>query len=215
MFDPKELAAQLRKPKGETGEKVAGFMSKGNSNFYQSLLLELKEDTYESVVEVGMGAGNHVQKLIDAIRVSKYLGVDYSEDMVQLAASVNAGVDSASFVTGDAKQMPCDSGIADLLLTINTIYFFDELSDCFDEYYRVIKQGGLLVIGYRDKDDLDKLSQVTQHGFVKRTRDEVVRAITNAGFQLNREVRSNDPEMEFREDNNLRLSSNLIFARKV
>ena len=177
------LAENLRKPHGEFGEKVGEMMHKGNANFYLQLpaLLDLKGS--ENVLEVGMGAGFHIKELCAQLKNGRYVGLDYSLTMVKLAEQVNQAVKNVSFVEADAQDMPFQKESFDCLFTINTVYFYKDPALVFEEYYRVLRGGGKLIIGKRTVEDLIQMKAVTQHGFNYITKDSIVNLLQNQGFQ--------------------------------
>ena len=182
-MDPQELAKHLKKPEGEFGIQVSQMMHKGNAGFYLRLPQLLQLEGNEAVLEVGMGAGLHFSVFSDLLPRGELVGVDYSPSMVAEAARNSTALSNVSVVLGDATDLPFMPERFDIVFTINTVYFY-RLLDAFNQYHRVLKNKGVLVIGKRTKEDLLNLGAVTQHGFNRVDTQEVISAAETAGFRF-------------------------------
>lgn len=207
------LAENLRKPQGEFGQKVGEMMHKGNANFYLQLptLLALKGN--EKVLEVGMGAGYHVNELTDKLENGHYVGLDYSFTMVETAREVNLGLENVSFVEADAASIPYPDGSFDAVFTINTVYFYQDPSLVFAEYYRVLRSGGKLIIGKRTVEDLQQMNAVTQYGFNLISKETIINLLQKQGFVIENTLLFNDPPRNW-GDVQMNLHSEFIVAIK-
>lgn len=212
-MDEKELAAQLRKPDGEIGLKVGEMMNKGNANFYHQLPNLLNGLNCSSVLEIGMGAGLHCQQVCEALNVKSYAGLDYSETMVTQATKNNSKLDVSTFFQANAASIPLHDNEFDLILTINTVYFFESLSAVFKEIHRVLKPGGKLVIGKRTKENLELLNAFTQYGFNKLSGKEVIDTALKQDFELIKETTYTEPVFEWNGDT-VQLHSEFIVLEK-
>ncbi|MFT6746548.1 MAG: ubiquinone/menaquinone biosynthesis C-methylase UbiE [Glaciecola sp.] len=56
-----------------------------------------------------------------------------------------SGLDNVNFVCGNASKMDVPDASCDVLVTINTVYFYDDLLVVFKEMKRVIAPGGHLL----------------------------------------------------------------------
>jgi demethylmenaquinone methyltransferase / 2-methoxy-6-polyprenyl-1,4-benzoquinol methylase len=96
-----------------------------------------------SVLDVGMGTG---LVTLEAIRIvgdpALVTGVDPSPGMVA-AARLPAGVQTR---IGSAEELPCDDAAYDFLSMGFALRHVSDLSQVFDEYFRVLKPGGRLCV---------------------------------------------------------------------
>jgi ubiquinone/menaquinone biosynthesis C-methylase UbiE len=139
--------SQFEKPTGFLGEIIAKGMACGHRDFYKytAYALELKqEDTY---LEIGFGSGLFIKKY--ASHVSQISGLDYSEDMVRLASSINkklvaSGI--AEFKQGKSNSLPWNDNVFSKAALIETFFFLQEPEVSLKEIYRVLMPGGKLAI---------------------------------------------------------------------
>jgi ubiquinone/menaquinone biosynthesis C-methylase UbiE len=194
----KALAAQLRKPTGELGVKVANFMNEGNALLNRNTISQISSKSINHVVEIGMGNGKFVQELFDIQELSQYSGCDYSAGMVQLATELNENLvskGSVQFIHCNATQLPFQSGSIDVIFTVNTIYFWDDVDSVLQEFHRVLKPNGQLLLGLRPKHLMQHYPFV-QYGFRMFSSEDVVKELTKHNY-LNLEAKTiSEPDFE-------------------
>ena len=129
-------------------------------------------------LEIGVGSG----------RFSVPLGIKYglepSRNMRKLAGE--RGID---VVGGVAEKLPYKNESFDFALMVTVICFLDEVGMAFKEAFRVLKSGGILIIGFIERNSfLGKLykQKKDQNVFYKEATffsvEEVVSLLGNAGF---------------------------------
>jgi len=131
-----------------------------------------------SGVEVGVGTGRFALPL--GIRV----GVEPADNMAQIAKERGIEVKK-----GVAECLPLSDSMFDYVLMVTAICFFDDIGKAFCEAYRVLKDGGFLVVAFINREsDLGKLYQIHKQddAFYKDATfysvPEVERLLTRAGF---------------------------------
>lgn len=186
MMDLKDLAAQLRKPSGEAGKKVGDFMDKGNKSFYDNLLLMEEFKGVGNVLEIGMGVGKHIPFFLDEFFIKYFVGLDYSDLMVQ-ESKMNNPSKQCDFVLGDASAMPFKREF-DLVITVNTIYFYEDILKVFKEIKRVLKPTGKFILAKRTFEDLNTLNEITQFGFNKHPLSFILANLKTAGLSVEKHL---------------------------
>ena len=91
-------------------------------------------------IEIGIGTGRFAAPL--GIR----RGVEPSRAMAELAKKKGLDV-----VSGVAENLPYKDNELDFALMVTTVCFLDDIDLAFKETHRVLKSGGLFIIGFVDR----------------------------------------------------------------
>lgn len=179
-----EIAAQLRTPEGEDGLVVASNMQKTNSNLYKMALSFFPNRTDLRLLEIGFGNGEHFSNIFQSFPGISIYGADISKTMCEEVGRryLKEIEKEKMFVFfGDAQTMPYENGFFDIVLCINTIYFWHPIQNYFKEIVRVLKPGGRFIVGFRPAVTMQQLS-FTRYGFTLYDAEEVKGLLTHTGF---------------------------------
>lgn len=180
------IAANLRKPAGEMGKQVGEKMNEGNKYINESSIEALHPDAGDRILEVGMGNGYFVKDIVSKANDITYTGCDFSPMMIKESERINASLireRKASFILTEANHLPFENNSFDKILTVNTMYFWDDPSTTLAEFSRVLKPKGLLVVGIRPKSTMQYLPFV-KYGFTMYTREDAVQLLSENGFTV-------------------------------
>lgn len=207
---PQELAQQLKKPSGDSGLKVAEFMNKGNSNFYEKLQEEVEWFNGMRILEIGFGNGQHISQFFKKAKDIQYVGVDYSEKMIELASEnyPNCQFYLADVIDLDLKDEPP----FDLIISINTVYFINDLGKLAIVLKNHLSKSGFIYLGKRPKEDMDLLSTITQHEFITYDNETVVKALMENNLDIDRVLSFKDEPFN-RAGQQVQLHSDFIIAK--
>jgi SAM-dependent methyltransferase len=98
------------------------------------------------LLEVGYGSGIFLPEL--AAHGAHVIGVDHHPEGATVRAMARAeGIDPA-LVTGDVRALPIASGSIDLLVCLSVLEHVAALGDAAAEIERVLRPGGVAVLGY-------------------------------------------------------------------
>jgi SAM-dependent methyltransferase len=129
-------------------------------------------------LEIGVGRG----------RFAALLGIGMGIDP-SLAMAAMARARGIEVIIARAEQLPFPAKQFDYALMVTTICFVDDLKAAFRETARVLKPGGILVIGFIDRNSLlgkQYAARKDQDGFYRHARfysvGEVLSNIRQAGF---------------------------------
>lgn len=181
----KELAIQLRKPVGNDGKEVGKQMNKSNKFICLNSYKILNPQKNSLVLEIGMGNGLFIKDLLNNANNIKYIGLDFSQVMIDEATELNQNLideQKVSFINGSVNSLPFKDNSIDYITTTNTVYFWPSLKENAKEIYRVLKPNGKVLIGYRSKDLMDKI-ELANYGFNKYTKDEIEALLKDTGFR--------------------------------
>ncbi len=194
-----ELAKQLRQPSGEEGIEIGKQMNKGNQYICLNSYKVLKPESNSTILEIGMGNGFFIKDLFALNNKLQYIGLDFSQTMVDEAVRLNQELINSrkvSFITGSIENLPFDDNSIDFITTTNTIYFWPDLVKNATELYRVLKPKGKILIAYRAKEFMDKV-EVSNYGFNKYTKADIESLLVKVGFNqvLTEEIA--EPDLDF------------------
>lgn len=212
----KMIAAQLRKPEGEMAVQIGERMNEGNFHINQYAIEALDVKPSDRVLEIGMGNGLFVKKILSAGKEVHYSGCDFSEEMVEDAvkrnkASVNSG--QSDFHACNAEALPFDDNIFDKIITVNTLYFWENQERVFREIKRVMKKDAIFVIAIRPKFLMENYA-VARYGFNMFSKEELVTLLTMNGFSANEVAERTEPIIDFL-DTKMKSTSLIVTATRT
>jgi len=97
----------------------------------------------EEGLEIGVGSGRFAAPL--GIK----LGVEPSQKMARIA--IKNGI---KVIKGVAEELPFYDEQFDFALMVTTICFVDDVRKAFEEAYRILKQHGVIIVGFVDKESI-------------------------------------------------------------
>src|SRR5215469_13454194 len=103
----------------------------------------------DTILDVGCGGGRTVGKLAAMATEGKVYGVDYSDESVAATKRANAGGVALGRVEirhGSVSQLPFADGMFDLVIAVETHFWWPDLPGDTHEVFRVTKPGGILVV---------------------------------------------------------------------
>lgn len=101
----------------------------------------------ESVLDAGCGTGLLIQGMSSTIGVDgRIVGIDFSDDMLELARNRCDGIDNIELRQGSITQLPFEDNSFDAVSCIQTLLYVDEVETALSELYRVLKPGGRVAV---------------------------------------------------------------------
>jgi len=190
------FARQLARPSGLFGRFVtARWLDRASASMNQLTYERLSLLPDDRVLEVGFGSGYLLEKILSAGTCSHVAGVDLSAEMVRLAGRrlgkfIRDG--KARVREGSIEALPFGDGEFTKLCTVNTVYFWREPAAALSECRRVLREGGLLVLCFNAREDLERWPG-HKHGFRLYELDEIEDELKRAGFGAIDVARGRDP----------------------
>jgi SAM-dependent methyltransferase len=177
--------SQARKPTGFLGKIHARGMAWGHRSFYKNAAKALDLQPDDKLLEIGFGSGLFIKKY--ASHVSRIAGLDYSEDMVNLASSINKSLiesGKAEFKQGDAAAIPWDDNEFSAAVGIETFFFWPEPEASLKEIFRVLAPEGRLVLemAYNKDDGRDHTKVEEKHDLTLYSSEEMKTLLKQSGF---------------------------------
>jgi ubiquinone/menaquinone biosynthesis C-methylase UbiE len=189
-INPIELGRQLKKPTGEIGLKVADYMNTVNEQLYDFVLSHLNISNNSKILEIGCGNGKFISKFFDTNSNIHLTAIDFSDVMC-----TETKVFNKELMNGNKLIVKCEDSIEmslsdktfDIVVTINTVYFWEQVERQLNEIKRVLKKDGLFVIGYRPKSVMKDYPS-TQEVFNLYEPEDLKLMIQQNGFKIIKEV---------------------------
>lgn len=182
----KKFLENFRKPKDNFGGR---FMLKSMNKGHEKLAswgrsyLEIKKEY--TVLDLGCGGGRNIEYFLT--KANKVYGIDHSETSVKMASEINKeAIESGrcQISVGDVRSLPFENGSIDIITAFETIYFWDDIEECFKEIYRLLKNGGQFLIcnevSSMDRRDVRILAHKIEMQVY--TPDDLTKMLTNIGF---------------------------------
>lgn len=205
------VAGQLRHPSGEWGIKTGINMNHANMGMIVRAFALSDLSGKEQLLELGPGNGAHLADIMKQLPGLRYTGVEISETMIQEASERCRGMNNIAFLMTDGKTLPFGDQAFDRVVTVNTVYFWEEPAAYAAEIRRVLKAGsGIFCLGFVSSDSMEKLP-FTRHGFELYDLEKAERLLTDAGFVI-RSVVSETETIRSNTGENIERVRNYILA---
>ncbi|MBD0370832.1 MAG: class I SAM-dependent methyltransferase [Pyrinomonadaceae bacterium] len=105
--------------------------------------MQVKEDS--RVLDLGCGFGWATRLLAGYARSGRVIGIDISDEMVELARSSSKDFDNVEFQTGSAERLPFDDGYFTHAFSMESLYYYADVGAALREVRRVLGPGGLFL----------------------------------------------------------------------
>ncbi|PKM93103.1 MAG: hypothetical protein CVU84_17485 [Firmicutes bacterium HGW-Firmicutes-1] len=172
------LVRQSGKPSGMLGRIMVKIMNHMDSGLNQWILEKIN---YPSgcVLDIGCGGGETIYTLLKNNKVNHVIGIDYSIDSVNVAKRKNAtfiknGI--ADIIHGNVTSLPFLKSQFDLILSVRSHYFWDDLEKGLTEIYRTLKQEGKMII-------FSERYKIQYHMKKYRTDESMTSLLQTVGFK--------------------------------
>jgi ubiquinone/menaquinone biosynthesis C-methylase UbiE len=185
------LTRQCRRPFGWLGRRLARAMNVSHGRLTRWGLEHVSVGSDWRVLDVGCGGGQTICTLAAMTPDGKVDGVDYSPTSVDVARKTNADWVTAGRVAiqqASVSHLPFADATFDLVVAVETHYYWPDVPNDLREIYRVLKPGGrVLVIAetYRGR-RMDWLFQPVMRFALRATYltlDEHRAMLARAGFE--------------------------------
>ena len=154
-----------RKPVGLGGKIMVTMMNVGHSVVARWGLQFLNAAPDAKVLDCGCGGGATIRRLLKKCPQGIVQGVDYSSVSVKKSKKVNEAAIAegrCAVLQGSVAALPFKTDEFDAVTAFETVYFWSDLSRCFQEVYRVLKPGGVFLICNESNGDTDKDEKWTE-----------------------------------------------------
>jgi arsenite methyltransferase len=180
------VVEQLSCPRGRLAGITAAVLNASNRSFNRDAVDILGPKPKDHVVDIGFGGGAGLKELLRHPNL-KLVGVELSAEMVgraqrRLRRDVGAG--RLELRQGSVDKLPANDNEFDGAISVNTIYFWTDSHTGLKEVLRVLRPGGLAVIGMeRDGQRMFSGVEVDGRRLNPPTAEEVEALMAEVGFE--------------------------------
>lgn len=169
------------------------FLNLANIGLIRDSIELLQPREKDRVLDIGFGGGRSLVMLAERVPNGRVVGLDHSRDMVAAATHLireRKLQRRVRLYRGDVLRLPFADASFDRVLTVNTIYYWPDVSVPLREIARVLKPGGRLALAFRSPATL-WLATSTWDKFRRYEPEEVAEAMRKAGFLTVRVMHQN------------------------
>jgi SAM-dependent methyltransferase len=194
------LAKQLANPSGMIGQLImAPIWNRRNVALNNVAFDSLALHAYDRVLEVGFGGGYLLGRMATVVTDGFLAGVDVSPAMVAFCEKrYRSLVERArlELKCAKAESLPYPDGYFAKACTVNSIFYWENAPQAISELYRVLEEGGVLVMCFTCKRCIED-KEFARHGVALYEADQVCQMMESAGFSEIGMTRSSDRHREF------------------
>ena len=153
---PRDRFGWIDCPRGRFGWIAGKIMEWGNAAMNALAVEALEVQPDDQVLEIGFGPGAALAEIARLAPRGFAAGIDPSEAMIsQASRKLRNGIaaERVELKLGTASSIPYEDGRFDRVLTVNTIYFWDQTDSALREIRRVMQRGGRFVLVFRGTPD--------------------------------------------------------------
>jgi SAM-dependent methyltransferase len=106
-------------------------------------LMQLPNDA--RVLDIGCGSGWATRLMAEQAIEGRVVGIDISDEMIQVAAEASQDFSNIEFKSGSAESLPFSDSEFTHAFSMESLYYYTNILGALREINRVLENGGLLV----------------------------------------------------------------------
>lgn len=185
MVDP--ITMNARKPRDDSnGHAMLHRMNERHKPLYKWGLEHVSLDTPETILDIGYGGGQNIRNLLQLAPQAKISGIDYSDASYRKCGELNMDAIAEGTVDiclGTAESLPYEKNSFDLVTAFETIYYWENIENCFQNIFNILREKGVFLICNEDVSPSgieDIASALNMHFY---SADQLKKLLHAAGFQ--------------------------------
>lgn len=144
MKDHKRLSKEFFDNQASIYDEVEA--AGGNArSLYPHIIRLMDEHGFDSALDVGCGTGELIDIILKQEPGKRFTGIDISDEMIRIADEKLDG--AASFIVGDSEDLPFDDCSFDVVICNHSFHHYPAPEKVLVEIRRVLKGGGLFIMG--------------------------------------------------------------------
>ncbi len=120
-------------------------MEKGHRPVGEQAIAQMSLTADASVLDVGCGSGWASRLIAERVPNGHVMGIDISDEMVQLASNSSTAFPNVEFKVATAEALPFADNEFGAAFSMESIYYYSNMLAALREIHRVLQQGGEFV----------------------------------------------------------------------
>ena len=144
-----KLIRQSKKPTGIVGKILLGIMNGAHRQMTRWGLAHIVIPNNGAVLDVGCGGGKTIKYMSKHSGAAKLYGIDISPASVSATLRANkkaVALGRVAAVAADVCDIPFDDAFFDVVIAVQTHYYWSDLKKAMAEIYRVVKPDGVFLL---------------------------------------------------------------------
>lgn len=167
---------------------LAGFFSKllnlSNARLNAAVIGKPSDKTDQTILDIGFGGGVGIELALADTRIASggwHRPVSAMVRAAQRRYRESSTGKAADIRHGAAERLPWGDGAFDTVFSVNSLYYWTDMIKAFTEIKRVLRPGGVLVLGLRAKVQMDRVG-LERYGYQSPSSDELAAVLITTGF---------------------------------
>ena len=120
-------------------------MEKGHRPVGEQAIRQMYLTAESRVLDVGCGSGWATRLIAQTAMNGQAIGIDISDEMVDLAKASSTAFPNVDFEVASAEALPFPDGAFTHVFSMESLYYYSNLTTALNEIYRVLADGGRFV----------------------------------------------------------------------
>ena len=120
-------------------------MEKGHRPVGEQAISRMGLTTDSRVLDVGSGSGWATRLMAEYARKGHVVGIDISDEMIEVARSESSDYANVSFEVASAESLPFPDSEFTHAFSMESLYYYSNMAIALKEIHRVLKDGGRFV----------------------------------------------------------------------
>ncbi|HYY56017.1 MAG TPA: class I SAM-dependent methyltransferase [Pyrinomonadaceae bacterium] len=111
----------------------------------EQAIARMKVGRAARVLDLGCGSGWATRLLAEQARDGIVVGIDISDEMIEMAVDASASYGNVEFRIASAERLPFEDGYFSHAFSMESLYYYADIARALKEVYRVLEPGGMFV----------------------------------------------------------------------
>ena len=121
-------------------------MERGHRPVGEQAIARMRVPTAAHVLDDGCGSGWAARLLAKQSIAGRVVGIDVSDEMVRVAREQSSDITNVEFQVASAENLPFPDDTFTHAFSMESLYYYTDISKAVGEIARVLKPGGLFVV---------------------------------------------------------------------